>query len=243
MPPKASKQVEAVTSEQMEEVLARLCSIQERLDSVEKLLAATQAENTELKSANTELHNVILENAATIKQLRLKQNSLEQYNRSWSVRIAGVHLPAEESNDPIKVMSHVYQQALLPILRGAVDKGLLNDIPPVHQLLETAHILPARDSGKPKPIIARFYSRNMRAMVFQLKKEFGVKTSGSSTSLKFPIYEDLTKTTFQLLRALADDQRTGAVWSVGGVIKYKLAGSSEVKKVACVLDTVDDILK
>jgi len=159
------------------------------------------------------------------------------------VRIAGVHLPAEESNDPIKVMSHVYQQALLPILRGAVDKGLLNDVPPVHQLLETAHILPARDSGKPKPIIARFYSRNLRAMVFQLKKEFGVKTSGSSTSLKFPIYEDLTKTTFQLLRALADDQRTGAVWSVGGVIKYKLAGSSEVKKVACVLDTVDDILK
>ena len=140
-------------------------------------------------------------------------------------------------------MQHLYQQALLPILKGAVDKGLLNEVPPVHQLLETAHILPARDSGKPKPIIARFYSRNLRAMIFQLKKEFGVKTSSSSSTLKYPIYEDLTKPAFQLLRALADDQRTGAVWSVGGTIKYKLAGSSEVRRVTCVLDSIEDILK
>ena len=93
MPPK--KTPEAVTSEQMEEVLSRLSSIQERLDSVEKLLAATQAENTELKAANTELHKVILENTSTIKQLRIKQNSLEQYNRSWSVWISAVDFPPD----------------------------------------------------------------------------------------------------------------------------------------------------
>jgi len=240
----------AVTGEQMEEVLAKLNSIQERLGAVEKLLEASQAENAILKSTNTELSKSLLERNNTIDFLRQKTNNLEQYNRQWSIRIAGVQLPSEDASNPILVMRHVYDKALLPILKGAVDKGLLQAVPPCELLLETAHILPARNDNKPKPIIARFYSRNMRSMMFQLKKEFAPKAGDSPPSsqhktprLKYPFYEDLTKVNFQLLKTLADDQRTGAVWSVNGVIKYKLANSTEVRKVTNVFDCVEDILK
>jgi len=61
--------VQTVTSEQIEEVLQKLSAIQERLDSVEKLLAASQAENAELKSVNTELSKSILEKNSIINSL------------------------------------------------------------------------------------------------------------------------------------------------------------------------------
>jgi len=248
--------VQAVTSEQIEEVLQKLSAIQERLDSVEKLLAASQAENAELKSVNTELSKSILEKNSIINSLRQKQNNLEQYNRSWSIRIAGIQLQNEEASNPILVMRQVYDKALLPILKGAVDRGLLHSVPQCEQLLETAHILPARNDSKPKPVIARFYSRNMRNLMFQLKKDFAPKAgdpppqTATSTApqhknprLKYPFFEDLTKVNFQLLKALTDDQRTGAVWSINGVIKFKMANSTEVRKVSNVFDSVDDILK
>jgi len=242
MPPKKTDNSSAA-NDQMEAILARLDSIQERLDSMENLLEAAQAENAVLKSANSELHKSILEKNSLIDSLQIKQNALEQYNRSWSIRISGVPVPSGESHDPIKVMQQVYDKALLPILRGAVDKGLLQSVPPCEQLLETAHILPARSDSKPKPIIARFYSRNLRALVFRLKKEFAPKSDNSSSRLLYPFYEDLTKPNFQLLRALAEDTRTGAVWSINGAIKYKMANGTEVRRVASVFDSVDNILR
>jgi hypothetical protein len=106
--------------------------------------------------------------------------------------------------DTMLVMDTVYKKALLPILEGAKAKGLLKKIPEFDEILETAHILPAKDNGRPKPIICRFYSRNMRAMIFRLKQEFAPSnpqpTSRPSTnthytpkkSYLYPIYEDLT---------------------------------------------------
>ncbi len=239
------------TSEQLEEILSSLKAIQERLDSVEQLLTEAREENSTLKKINGGLVKEMLEKDITINKLLHKQNNLEQYNRSWSIRLAGIPIPHEESNNPILTMRHVYDQALLPILKGAVAKGLLQNIPPCEQLLETAHILPGKNDAKPKPIIARFYSRNMRAMMFQLKKEFAPKMPANPTApsnnrsprLQFPFYEDLTKDNFKMLKTLADDSRTGAVWSIGGVIRFKLAEGTEVKKVASVYEDIDNILK
>jgi len=239
------------TSEQLEEILSSLKAIQERLDSVEQLLTEAREENSSLKKINGGLVKEMLEKDITINKLLHKQNNLEQYNRSWSIRLAGIPIPHEESNNPILTMRHVYDQALLPILKGAVAKGLLQNIPPCEQLLETAHILPGKNDSKPKPIIARFYSRNMRAMMFQLKKEFAPKMPANPTApsnnrsprLQFPFYEDLTKDNFKMLKTLADDSRTGAVWSIGGVIRFKLAEGTEVKKVASVYEDIDNILK
>jgi hypothetical protein len=247
MPPKKNQDSPTITTEQIEELLANQRSMMERLEAVEQLLTASRAENAALKQANCELSKVIADKSIIIDSLLHKHNNLEQYNRSWSVRLAGINIPPEESTNPSLVMRHVYDKALLPILQGALNRGLLQAIPHCEQLLETAHILPGNDS-KPRPIIARFYSRNMRAMMFQLKKEFATKVASPSDShsrsprLKYPFYEDLTKTNFKMLKALADDSRTGAVWSIGGVIRYKMANSSEVKKVVNVFAEIDDFL-
>jgi hypothetical protein len=248
MGPKKTPESSGITSEQFEEVLASLKTIQARLDSVEQLLTEAREENSSLRKANVELAKQIADKDSTITSLLHKQNSLEQYNRSWSIRLAGIPIPAAEQANPVLVMRHVYDKALLPILKGAQDRGLLTSIPLCEQLLETAHILPGSNDDKPKPIIARFYSRNMRAMMFKLKKDFAPKaaspsSSQASTRLRFPFFEDLTKINFKALKTLADDPRTGAVWSIGGIIRYKMVNGTEVRKVADVFDSIDNILK
>jgi hypothetical protein len=90
----------------------------------------------------------------------------------------------------------------------------------------------------------------MRAMIFRLKKKFATykpaKTDTSSRhfkarrrTLKYPIYEDLTKDTYNLLQTLLKDERTGPVWTVSG---NKLAGETTIKKVCSIYDSVEKIL-
>ena len=45
-----------------------------------------------------------------------------------------------------------------------------------------------------------------------------------------------------MMKTLADDSRTGAVWSVGGVIKFKLANGTAIKKVQDVFSSIEEIL-
>ena len=113
-------------------------------------------------------------------------------------------------------MQHVFNLALLPILKGAVDKKLLISIPSVEMLLETAHILPSKDD-KPSAVIARFYTRNLRSLIFQLKKDHVprlpttkqpiVAQPGAKPSVgkyAYPIYEDLTvRTKYRFLDVIA----------------------------------------
>jgi hypothetical protein len=93
----------------------------------------------------------------------------------------------------------------------------------------------------------------MRAMIFRLKKEFApYEPSTTNTAsrqykaghrtLKYPIYEDLTKDTYNLLQALLKDERTGPVWTVSGNIRYNLAGETAIRKVSNIFDSVDKIL-
>ena len=102
-----------------------------RLTTIESLLKDTQAENTKLKED-------LVCNAQENSRLQAKLNKLEQYNRSWSVRVLGMGIPSEDETDPEKVMQHLYDKLLKPILEGAVKKGLLSSIPPVDAILETA---------------------------------------------------------------------------------------------------------
>ena len=51
---------------------------------------------------------------------------------------------------------------------------ILPSLPLCDEILERAHILPAKDNAV-KSIIARFYCRDMRALCFMLRKEFAPK--------------------------------------------------------------------
>ena len=60
----------------------------------------------------------------------------------------------------------------------------------------------------------------------------------------YPLYEDLSRASFQKMRAIAGDSRVKACWSVKGQIKFVLLRSpNEVKRVVSLLDPLEDILK
>ena len=214
-----------------------------RLTTIESLLKDTQAENSKLTE------DLIVGAQENIK-LKAKLNNLEQYTRSWSVRILGMSIPSEDETEPEKVMQQLYTQLLKPILEGAVKKGLLASVPPADAILETAHVLPG--SMGPKPIIARFFTRNIRSLIFRLKKEFApkvqplgepAKRGNAPLRQKFPIYDDLTKANFSKMRALAADKRVLACWSVKGQLKFKCHGEDVVRRVPCAFTPIEELLK
>ena len=231
----------------IESLTSTIASFTSRFDRLEKILAETKAENSCLKES-------VRTRDSEIFGLRQKVNALEQYQRSWSVRILNVPIPKEDSQDNLKVMQHVFNLALLPILKGAVDRKLLITIPSVEMLLETAHILPSKED-KPSAVIARFYTRNLRSLIFQLKKDHAprlpstqqptVAQPGAKPSMgkyAYPIYEDLTKINFNLMRELSSREEVFACWSVAGNLRYRLKNDTTVRKVKSVFSSVDSIL-
>ena len=198
---------------------------------------------------NTKLKEDLVNSAQENSRLQAKLNKLEQYNRSWSVRVIGMNIPSEEETDPVKVMQHLYDRLLKPILEGAVSKGLMATIPPADAILETAHVLPGKMNTK--PIIARFFTRNIRSLIFRLKKEFAPKEQpATDESAKrgnprqmYPIYDDLTKINFTKMRSLAADKRVLACWSVKGQIKFKCHGEDFTRNVPCAFTPTEELFK
>jgi hypothetical protein len=190
-------------------------------------------------------------------------NNLEQHHRGWGARILNIPLTPDEETDNNRVRDIVYNLALRPILEGAVAKNLLTKVPTADQLLETAHVLPGK-AGQPKPIIMRFYNRNVRDACFVMKKHYAprVEQSGGGRGgaarggeegaggfegrgrYLYPLYEDLTRATFLKLRAITNDERVKACWSIKGQIRFVLhKNEKEVRRVQSLLTPLDDILK
>ena len=115
------------------------------------MLKITQAENSALKKE-------LADSALEADHLKAKLNSLEQHHSSWSVRVTGLKSPAEDESDANMVKIHHYEQLLKPILEGAVSQNILPTMPTACEIIERAHVLPAKDKAA-KPVIARFYCR------------------------------------------------------------------------------------
>ncbi len=245
----------AYTKKQLEDIVAnlnvKLDTMQKSLTALEGLPGKVTNLETLLKTANekqAELVKSLESMDRDMRTLRLKLNGLEQHNRSWSIRVNGVQLNEEEEADIKAVKERVYNNILKPILDGAVEMGDLPELPPASAVLEHAHVLPSRDRSKPKPIICRFYCREIRGLVFRHKRAFAPREVPSSNNrdrpgrYMFPFFEDLTKVNFSKMRAIAANPRVEACWSSGGLIKFKLKDSVTVNRVSCVLDSVEDIL-
>jgi hypothetical protein len=185
-----------------------------------------------LKERDSEIH-------ALMRQL----NSVEQHNRSWSIRVMGLPLTADDEKSSSRVKQQLYNSLLKPILEGAVAEGELAVVPGVDSLLEMAHVLPAKE-GATKPIIARFHARELRSLVFRHKKQFAPKhtTGPMKDRYKYLLFEDLTRLTFTKMRALAQDPSVAACWSANGQLRYRLVDDPTIRKVKDVLDPVARIL-
>jgi hypothetical protein len=222
-----------------------ISDLSRRLTSIEALLNNTQKENNDLKQ---DLANSYDE----VKTLKTKLNNLEQHHRSWSIRAVGIKIPTADENNNEAVKNHLYSKLIRPILAGAVQKGLLTTIPPAEEVLERAHILPSKKSG-PKPIIARFYCREIRALVFKMRKEFAPKEPAPTTRSQGPdarprtrylyqIYDDLTRANFSKMKAIGNDSRVEQCWAVNGQLKLRLKDSQVILKVHSIYDSLEDIL-
>ncbi len=238
------------TKKQLEDIVAGLNT---KLESMEQSLSAlkdlpTRVSNLEslLKTSNEKCTNLVtaLENKEKeVQSLSLKLNGLEQHHRSWSIRVNGLHISSEGAN----VKEELYNSLLKPILEGACEMGDIRDVPTVDQVLEHAHVLPSKDRSKPKPVIARFYSREMRSLIFRHKRAFAPREASNSADrstgrYSYPFFEDLTKLNFGKMRALAVHPRVDACWSTGGQLRYKLKDNTTVFRVSNILDTVENIL-
>ena len=217
-----------------------------RFLELKSLLTGLQTENSTLRAALDEKEREIL-------SLKKKTNDNEQYMRSWSIRILDLAVPqGQDATNPDVVMRLVFNKILLPIFEGAVKRNVIANIPAYNTILETAHILPPQQ-GQIPPIIARFFSRNIKAMVFRLKKDFAIRQQlpvvsqpGSKprpAKFAFPFYEDLTTANFKKMRAIASDKRVLACWSVAGQLRFRLHDDDRVRKVHNIYSTVDAIIQ
>ena len=148
-----------------------------KMDKMEAKLSDSLEANRKLQNELREKTKVIEDLQSSYSGLENKLNNMEQYNRSWSVRISNVPLSNEEEKSPILLREKVYQLVFLPILSGAVASGELPCIPLACDLLEMVHILPSKP-GTHKPIIVRFRDRILRSTCLRLKKSFATRSGG-----------------------------------------------------------------
>lgn len=232
-------------AQQIQELTRTINGLASRFDGMEELIGNLRTENRELKST-------VADRDKELFSLKDRLNDLEQYGRNWSVRILNLPLQQDAASDPRKVMQQVFDRVLLPIFEGALQRGEIPAIPRVDDILETAHILPAQPN-KVNTIIARFYTRNIRNLVFRLKKDFarrepadGRPTGGAALRagrFLYPIYEDLTRATFHKMRELTASGLVESCWTVNGIIKFKTKNSTVIRKVKSVYDSLENIIR
>jgi regulator of replication initiation timing len=258
------KKTVADLEELMVSMSASLTSITTKLSNMEDLLNASLEENKQLKAELAEKNKIIGDMACKINLLEHGLNKTDQYQRSWSVRVANIPLTSEEEKDPAAIKKKVYDLALRPILVGAQEKGLIPTVPEADNLLEVAHVLPAK-AGSNKPIITRFYNRNLRSVCLRLRKEFAPRATSGGRGVGsesgragagarvdgpdgrgryiFPVYEDLTRANFMKLRELSLNDKVQSCWSINGQLRFKLHDSTTIHKVNSVFESTDQILQ
>jgi len=170
MPPKTSKK----NAESGDEDNISLSSIMDMLKGMSGQITSLNQKMEKMDSIESEVKSL----KVLITDLKSENQQLKsEYNRSWSARALNIPLTSEEEANNYIVADKVYKLLLLPILQGAVEREILPSVPTVDQLLELAHVLPGKP-GQPKPIIMRFLNRNVKDIIFSLKKFYAPREEG-----------------------------------------------------------------
>jgi len=233
--------------------IQKVDKIEEEVKDLRTLIVSLRDENKSLHQLVKEKDKVIEDMSKSVAGLEEKLNSVEQHHRSWGARVLNVQVSDAEAACPTAMINKVYDLVLRPILLGAVQSGRLDAVPPAGQVLEVAHVLPGKP-GQPRPIIMRFFSRNIRSLCFQFKRDFAPRDPVHGTEggrdgsekrgrFSYPLYDDLTKPTLNKMRAISQDERVQACWTVNGRIHFKIKDSDQVRKVVSIQDPLDLILK
>jgi hypothetical protein len=232
-------------------------------EAVEQAIkAALEEPIRELKGVVEELKKQLdAEKATTKKQgeeiitLKLAVNDLQQGKRLKYLRIFGTNITEDEARGKgmdEAICRKVYEKLLVPVLRGAVTKGLIAELPSMRQTLACGYRsgreqTDAQGRTLPPPLVVKFVSKEVRDAVLRSKKEFLPAPSAAERAggiKRYSMVEDLTKPTHQLFRELIADERVGAVWTVDGRIRFIRSGdeSNRVLKVPSPFTSVEELL-
>jgi uncharacterized protein YoxC len=247
--------------------MSKVDLIEAEVKDLKTLMVSLREENKELKADVKQKDAQLDDMQKSLSGMESRLNNLEQHHRGWGARVLNIPLSQAEESNTSATIEKVFDLALRPILEGAVREGKLPSLPLAAQVLEMAHVLPGKP-GFPKPIIMRFFSRQIRNICFQFKRDFaerepggdgggtggrggsdqgGRRLSGEAPErrgrFRFPLYDDLTKQNLTKMRSIAQDERVQACWTVNGSIRFKLKDSDSVRKVVSVMDPLEMILK
>ena len=236
------------TKKSVEDMFASMSAQLDALAAVPASIAKLEQLVLDLKKENTDIKKQLQERDIEISSLKNHLNNVDQYNRSWSVRIFGVPIPASDATNNFKVAKIAYDTVICPILQGAVLKGAIPDVPPCHQLIERAHVLPGAE-GKSGSNIVRFFIRDYRSLLFIHKKEYQPRENPPPNSkypglYLYPIHEDLTRASFSKMRALSAHPKVLSAWSTNGIIRFRLEGdtTNSIHRVLNVFDSVEKLI-
>ena len=74
------------------------------LSAVPANIARLETLVLDLKKENTNIRNQLQERDNEVLNLKSQVNSMDNYNRSWSIRIFNLPIPADEASSNLKVM-------------------------------------------------------------------------------------------------------------------------------------------
>ena len=191
-----------------------LKSVSHRIDILESKLFDKEQENDALKkkiedlettqtNAQTSINEKMNDLETVNMQLKLENNSLEQYGRRNNIRVVGI---PEQENESAEQTAQTVAETLNAKLPNTNLKRYDIDI---------AHRLGKKRDGKPRTVIMKFVSRMTRDNVFKNRKNL----KGSNIFIN----EDLTRINQNILtcvRVKMTDEVESA-WSSNGRIFYK----------------------
>ena len=108
--------------------------------------------------------------------LSIKDNQLEQRDRDKGCLVRNFELTEIEKKDPFITLAKVYKTLLVPCYAKAVEDGILDQIPPIYQVLEWGHFLSNKKSklgeakSKKDTVLIKFMSRYLKMLCFRYKK-------------------------------------------------------------------------
>ena len=225
-------------------------AIMDKLNQLSGQMSELLAKSDKQEAAITKLEAAL---AASTEENRLKDkiiskhtdqiNNCEQSMRSSSLRIIG--LPVTMESTPSTISNCVYELIMHPILEAAKCKGELDSYPSRRFLIDSAFTIPSKNPHS-SPVIVKITHTFIRNLIFQLKKDVLPYTPVPNTNRtrpKYGIYEDLTPANFQQFRTMSDDERTTAIWTYNGQIKFKIKDRESIFRVRSLVDTVDTLTK
>lgn len=188
-----------IDSEEMERLINKVCAsfVSKLEEKIDNKLSSLDSKFASLCDSLKQLDQIVTTNNGSIASLKAQLDSFEQKNKLNSVRFCGLNVKKND-NIPEQVVSFIKNSLKIQCCVKDLDFAFV---------IENGKGTEARPT-----VLTRFLSNIMKTQVITNKKL--LKGTGVS------VYEDLTRSRYQLLDAAKQKHGANSAWSAGGKIYY-----------------------